>query len=93
MRNRRGVFRKVSTLYLFDLAICLRVESDKSIEHISEIIGEKPSNIFLKGKAFSKVFEPPKKNVWLFEKKYRECTEIGNKPKTILTKFLKFLML
>lgn len=59
------------------MLICLRIETNESIDHISNILGVKPTDFILKGESKSKALSPSEKNIWMYDKKIKDCKEIG----------------
>lgn len=70
---------------LFDLMICFKIETNDEIDTITNILNINPTDYILKGVSRSVVLEPAEKNVWMYDKKYRNCNSI----ETLLQNFFE----
>lgn len=64
---------------MFDLLICLAIETDEKIESISAVLNTHPTDAIIKGEQRSKIIAAAEKNIWMYDEKHRECKEIGRK--------------
>ena len=74
--NRKGVLETVLSNN-YDMSICLIIETDETIEYITDIVGVTPTEYLRKGEKKLKFAEPSDKNKWFFKERFKSCTEIG----------------
>lgn len=72
--NSGGVFEGMTTT-MYDLSICLKIETEESIDSVTEILGQIPTCSIKKGERLSRVLEPAESNIWMYDVKYRDCKD------------------
>ena len=64
---------------MFDLLIVLKIETDENIEFVSDILNLSPTDSIKKGERKYKLLDESERNIWMYNKKIRDCKEIGDK--------------
>lgn len=63
----------------FDLIILLKIETDENLDYISDILNLSPTDSIKKGERKLKFSDEAESNIWMYDKKFRDCENIGNK--------------
>ena len=58
---------------LFDLSICLKIETEENIDFITDILSQKPTDSIKKGERKSIVLDEAESNIWMYDVKYGAC--------------------
>ena len=57
----------------FDVSICLKVETERDIDLITDILNVKPTDSIKKGERRSKVLDAAECNVWIYDEEHTGC--------------------
>ena len=57
----------------FDVSICLKIETEESVDFITDILNLQPTDSIKKGERKSKILDETENNIWLYDVKYGAC--------------------